>query len=105
LTICSSLISLELKTFEDSDDENNDKSDKIIVRLAHFSVKEYLVLERILQGDAKHYSIHEINTNISICNGCLAYLLEFNGFNSLTPRLLAEFPLTGYAAQYWIQHA
>jgi len=48
LTIYSSLISLELKTFEDSDDENNNKSDKIIVRLAHFSVKEYLVLERIL---------------------------------------------------------
>ena len=104
LMICSSLISLEVETLKDMDG-SDDESDSVVVRLAHFSVKEYLVSKRILQGDAKRYNIQEINANIVILNGCLAYLLEFDGFDSLTSESLAEFPLAKYAAKYWTQHA
>ena len=105
LTICSSLISLEVDKSKKWNDRNIEEGHKVIIRLAHFSVKEYLVSERILQGDAKHYSIQEIDTHVAIQNDCLAYLLGFDGFDSLTSQSLAGFPLARYAARYWTQHA
>ena len=97
LSICSSLLALESQTSKDSD--------SVIVELAHFSVKEYLISERILQGKARRYSIHEINANISICNDCLAYLLDLDESTFSSYQLLTEYPLAGYAASYWTQHA
>ena len=96
-SICSSLISLESQTSGDND--------SVIVGLAHFSVKEYLVSERILQGKARRYSIQENSANISIYNDCLAYLLDLDEPNPSSYQLLAEYPLARYAAKYWIQHA
>lgn len=84
LTICSSLISLSSSIVDDMNVEMNDESDKVVVRLTHFSIKEYLIFERILQGDVRQYNILKINANIAIYNDCLAYLLEFKGFNCLT---------------------
>ena len=99
LTICAGLISLGEDTLDDGDNHGR------VVRLARFSVKEYLVSNAILQGEAKHYSIQEINANVSISNDCIAYLLSFDGLQSLTSHLIAEFPLAWYAARYWVQHA
>lgn len=101
LTICSSLISLEDETVSDSHHDDN----RIIVRLAHLSVKEYLSSNAILSGESRRYSIQEIKANISICNDCLAYLLEFDGLKSLTSQILNDYPLVKYAARYWVQHA
>ena len=101
LTLCSSLISLEDETVKDIQDDSN----TVVVRLAHFSVKEYLSSNAILQGKLNIYSIQEISANVSICNDCLAYLLELNGLNSLTPQFFAEYPLARYAARFWVQHA
>ena len=99
LTICSSLISLELESADL--DDNKDK----VLRLAHFSVKEYLVSDRILQGEAKQYSIQEMDAHISIQNDCLAYLLEISRLNPLNSQCHVNFPLAKYAAMYWTQHA
>ena len=99
LTICSSLISLE------KEDENLTSSSRVVVRLAHLSVKEFLSSNAVLQGNAKNYSIRELNANISICNDSVAYLLNFDGFQSLNDRVYDEYPLAMYAATYWIQHA
>src|SRR5205814_2331503 len=55
LTICSSLVTLV----------------GVEIRLAHFSVKEYLMSERIQKGPAPQYSIREIPANISIAEICL----------------------------------
>jgi hypothetical protein len=87
--ICSSLVSIA----------------GVEIRLAHFSVKEYLVSERIQNGPACQYSILEIPANASIAEICLAYLLEFDEANSLTPQTTEEYPLARYAAEYWTQHA
>ncbi|KAF7506336.1 hypothetical protein GJ744_011909 [Endocarpon pusillum] len=96
LTICSSLISLEEKAFANA---------QVIVRLAHFSVKEYLVSERIRHGRAKDYSLKEIATNALLAEDCLAYLLQFDELDSSNSQPLTDFPLAGYAAKYWTQHA
>ena len=82
--------------------EVDEKHSTII--LAHFSVKEYLVSDRIQASRCSIYSIKEIPANLSIAETCLAYLLQFDKPDSLTSRTL-ELPLLGYAAEYWTQHA
>ena len=88
LTICSSLVTKE--------------GEKL--RLAHFSVKEYLVSDRVQTGPASRYSVKECADDY-IAQTCLTYLLHFKGPMSLTSRNIDEFPLARYAAQYWTQHA
>jgi Ankyrin repeats (3 copies) len=89
LTICSSLITIA----------------GVEIRLAHFSVKEYLISERIQNGPAYQYSIRERYANASIAETCLAYLLQFDKTNSLTHQTTEKFPLARYAAEYWTQHS
>ena len=72
------------------------------VRLAHFSVKEYLISDRIHQGMAPHYSIREIESHGILAEDCIAYLLQPG---SLTPESLASPPLADYAARFWATHA
>jgi len=92
LTICASLISFDHQT---------DKGErKIIVRLAHFLVKEYLVSERMRQSTAKQYSVREINANISIYSDCLVYLTDANGSRLSNAELPIEYPLARYAMRY-----
>ena len=106
LKICSNLVALDSSVLDGMDVEKDDGSAQVVIRLAHFSVKEYLVSERILQGNARRYNIQEISANISIYNDCLAYLLEFELFDHCsTSQCLAEFPLADYAAKYWTKHA
>ena len=78
---------------------------RVIVQLAHFSVKEYLVSSRIQKGRAKHYSIQEVDANAIIAEDCLAYLLQFDEPDSVTTNSVLEFPLAYYAAIYWTKHA
>ncbi|KAH0534080.1 hypothetical protein FGG08_007314, partial [Glutinoglossum americanum] len=99
LTICSSLVTVG------ATEGSRDRVTREQIRLAHFSVKEYLVSERIRAGPASQYSIQEIHTNVSIAEICLAYLLQFDNPTSLTFRTFEEFPLARYAARYWTQHA
>ena len=75
------------------------------IRLAHFSVEEYLVSERIQNGPARQYSIQKIPTHTSIAEICLAYLLQFDKANCLTRDTTEKYPLARYAAKYWTQHA
>src|ERR1700736_1504323 len=76
-----------------------------ILRLAHFSVKEYLISQRIQNGPAAKYSLLRKDADTSIAHTCLAYLMQFSKLDSLKPGTIALFPLAEYAAQYWISHA
>jgi hypothetical protein len=112
LTICSSLVTTAGDSYdeiEDLLDEMEDPDDDEManeqVRLAHFSVKEYLMSERIQAGSASRYSLRKIHANVSIAETCLAYLLQFDHPNSSILRTFEEFPLARYAAKYWTQHA
>jgi ankyrin repeat protein len=99
----------------------------LMIRLAHFSVLEYLRSPRIRSSPASCYQINEISANIAIAEVCLAYLIhigesdhpiskesyiEFPIFNSpsqsqaVKNRDLAyiDFPLLDYAAKSWAEH-
>ena len=110
LTICSSLITLTKNASHDLDKETstNDSVETFdsegYVRLAHFSVKEYLVSDRINHGMAAHYAIREIQSHGNIAEDCIAYLLQFDEPDSLTYETLQLSPLADYAAKFWPIH-
>jgi hypothetical protein len=120
LKICSSLVIVDKgsrnqdhgtdgESDNEGDDEGGAESDGKIpptVRLAHFSVKEYLVSERN-QGNqaAAKYAIQQTSAHESIAAVCLAYLLQFDHRDSLTPDTLEEFPLALYSARNRTRHA
>ena len=123
LMMCSSLITLTTTGYNPFDKENGSEPNeasqdwnvvaetsdlegsKTYVRLAHFSVKEYLVSDRIQQGPAAKYSIREIESHGVLAGDCIAYILQFDEPGSLTPEILAVSPLAHYAAINWAWHA
>ena len=50
-----------------------------------FSLKEYLVSNRILPGNAQRYRIQEIDANAVIAEDCLAYLLRLDNTDFFEP--------------------
>lgn len=46
------------------------------IRLAYFSIKEYLISSRISQSLASIFSIHEITMHAHITDSCLTYHLD-----------------------------
>ena len=125
LTLCSSLITLTDSVYDASDEgsgsvlsedsqdpdadsvaESSDSGGSTIyVRLAHFSVKEYLVSDRIQHGAAPCYSIREIESHAVLAEDCIAYILQFDEPGSLTLETLGLSPLADYAAKFWVAHA
>ncbi len=75
------------------------------VRLAHDSVKEYLVSERIKGAKAAFYSISEVSTHDFLARSCLTYLMHFKQpLNDYTTKDLSEYPLLRYSAEEWEYH-
>ena len=79
LAICSSLVTTATVTFKS--DKESYKIEEL--RLAHFSVKEYLISNRVQTGLAFQYDIQECAED-RIAQTCLVYLLQFQGSMSLT---------------------
>ena len=80
------------------------------VRLAHFSVKEYLVSSQIMNGDAGKYGIQEIDANARIARDCLSYILYITDYvpkptSHEEVRLWSDYPLALYALREWQTHA
>ncbi|MCJ1394682.1 hypothetical protein MMC18_007562, partial [Xylographa bjoerkii] len=98
LAMCSSLVTTTAAT----DLIQNTAGEE--ARLAHLSVEEYLVSERIRYGPASEYNMQEWCANASIAEACLAYLLQFDERVCLTSENLSEFPLAEYAAKNWVEH-
>ena len=76
----------------------------IIVKLAHFSVKEYLISNRIAAGAAAFFGISARISHSVIVQTCIAYLFHFNNIDSITGDHLRSYPLSLYAAQHWADH-
>lgn len=73
------------------------------VRLAHYSVKEYLLSNRILNGSASNFHILEPEAHEFVGEVCLTYLISY-GNRRLSEQSFIAFPLLRYAAQYWPEH-
>ena len=101
LLMCSSLVTTKV----DIEKSSGVPKSRELVRLAHFSVKEYLVSGQVKDGPASQYSINEIHANALIAEGCLMYLLQIGNCGSLTDQTDKQFPLLRYAEEFWSYHA
>ncbi|KAI4934090.1 hypothetical protein J4E86_011472 [Alternaria arbusti] len=111
LEICSSLVTVKMEESDsyrdwilDMDQDYYSEPEVLsgIVTLAHYSVQEYLVSERIKLGPAKQYSMTESGCHKAMTIGCLGYLNRFQG--PLSKELYNRSPLAGYCAKFWIDH-
>jgi ankyrin repeat protein len=93
LNICSSLVTMVV----------DQGSPRQVVELAHYSVKEYLVSDRICTGKAAMYSMREDTSHDSIAASCLGYLLQLPE-PSLGLKFLRPCGLAGYSTPYWPSH-
>ena len=75
------------------------------VRIAHFSVQEYLRSKRISGQKAAHFGLSSIAAHAEIAEVCLIYLLEpdLSRLKS-NQAILTEYPLADFAATYWYYH-
>ncbi|KAF7981779.1 hypothetical protein HWV62_31859 [Athelia sp. TMB] len=76
------------------------------VKLAHFSVKEYLMSDRIKMGQAKSFAICARTSHSLLAQSCLVYLHIFNTQDSIQclESMTERFPLHTYAAKYVTLH-
>ena len=77
------------------------------VRLAHFSVQEYLESEHILRSDARMFYLESAKDHRFLAQSCLTYLLHYSSSEEKASdkRDLTAFPLLEYAAQSWFYHS
>ena len=75
------------------------------VRIAHFSIQEYLESERIRDQKAAMFSLNSVTANVKIAQICLIYLLEGDLCSSILDHILVQkFPLAQFAAMYWYRY-
>ncbi|EED14280.1 ankyrin repeat and socs box protein, putative [Talaromyces stipitatus ATCC 10500] len=96
LNICPNL----LTTIEEYDDEHGGEP-RILVRLAHISIREYLLSTDILSGHAARYQIKEPYAHGLITDCCLMYMRLIKDAVSVAAESL---PLAIYAVEYWLLH-
>ncbi|KAH6875175.1 hypothetical protein BKA58DRAFT_418768 [Alternaria rosae] len=97
LDICSSLV-----TVTENEAEKRSRPANLIIALAHYSVQEYLVSDRIKQGPAKQYSMQEGECQKVIARGCLKYLIQLQ--QPLSRERVKASALTRYTAEFWSSH-
>ena len=91
LSTCSSLIAVV------------DVNGSTIVQFSHFSVKEYLTSTRIAGGQVLRCYISLEPAHTLVTQACLSVLLQLD--DQTTEERNKNFPLAGYAARYWVEHA
>ena len=101
LTICSTLVSVTAGTERETSTETAKTQ---ILRLAHFSVKEYLISDRLKNASMHCYHITPLSANVSIAKACLTYLLYFENPIISRTEFDHEFPFGIYAARFWSRH-
>jgi hypothetical protein len=97
LNICSSLV-----TITTIEAEGIFRPAQQIISLAHYSVQEYLVSDRIKQGSAKQYSMQEVKCHSAITQGSLKYLIQIQ--QPLSRKTLEKSALARYSAEFWNSH-
>ena len=94
LSACSTLIAI-------IDDEGSK-----IVQFSHFSVKEYLTSDRLQTSDVPNicqFFVPLEPAHTILARACLVVLLQLE--ENMDEERLATFPLAGYAARNWVDHA
>jgi len=117
LRICSSFVSIATAGpgSNNSDDDDDDRTydqifdgeqgpgpEMMYVRLAHFSVKEYLISTR---PSIERYKLSAQESHETLATCCLVYLLHFNQDEWQNPDCESIFSLARYASRFWTEHA
>ena len=107
--ICPGLIDVGVKrdyeTQFESDGYNDIEGMTPTVRIAHFSVQEYLESHRITQQKAASFALQSASAHAEIAQICLIYLQEPRlSSGTLDQTKLKEFPLAHFAALFWHHH-
>jgi ankyrin repeat protein len=87
--------------------KDEDGYNPIKIRLAHFSIKEYLMSERIRQHRierVRFFSTTELESHLHIAAACLSYHLQLSQTIVATEQDCRHFALWPYAAQAWSEH-
>lgn len=99
LEICSSLVTIT------TDDSGRAWELKMQVAvLAHYSVKEYLVSDRIQRGQAARYSMRSAACHSTIAKACLGYLDQLQMPEPMTEDTISKYKLAQYSAESWTSH-
>ena len=95
LSTCSSLVTVI----------NESWPHRQVVQFSHFSVKEFLVSNRLAPslGDIYQYNIRLVSAHITLTQACLGVLLHPD--DSITAKIVERSPLADYAAKHWVEHA
>ena len=77
------------------------------VRLAHFSVKEYLESKRITESVAQDFHLDMAREHRFLTHSCLAYITYYSrsAKKSRSEHDLTTFPLLAYSAHSWFWHS
>ncbi|KAF2210280.1 hypothetical protein CERZMDRAFT_19684, partial [Cercospora zeae-maydis SCOH1-5] len=77
------------------------------IRLAHFTVKEYLESKRIVQSSAKGFHFESAKEQETLAKSCLVYLEHYSSSSQklADEQDLTTFPLLRYAAESWYNHS
>jgi ankyrin repeat protein len=91
----------------DAGHDHRNLSSSTRVRLAHFSVKEYLESDRIRKSNACGFYLESATGHRILAQSCLTYLRHYSAHSdkTSTKQDLEEFALLKYAAQSWFYHA
>jgi ankyrin repeat protein len=71
-----------------------------IVQFSHFSVKEFLMSNRL--GHLSQYHIHPISAHTILTQACLGFLLHLD--DHIPKNSVKNYPLARYAAEHWVKH-
>jgi ankyrin repeat protein len=105
LEICSCLITIsKIGNLKPGNEYTADYSTEE-VKLAHFSVKEYLVSDRISKSDAAFYAVREDAAQNHLAQTCLSYLRQFKEDNPIAEQVPIDFSFGRYSALHWTEHA
>ena len=106
LNICSSLVTVgRANRSQLGKWVGHSQSTGEVIRLAHSSIKEYLISEQCRLSRATRYSMDNVACNRWIAKNCLEYLLQFQYSHFSSVEQIKQYKLARYAAVSWMVHA
>jgi hypothetical protein len=96
---CKSLVTVSSSDTGSTSKEKN-YADNLVLQLAHFSVKQYLISNRVHQTFSEVFQ--EAIARACIATTCTAYLLHLDRKRGEIQKF---FPFAKYCARYWLEHA
>ncbi|OAL01772.1 hypothetical protein IQ06DRAFT_368197, partial [Phaeosphaeriaceae sp. SRC1lsM3a] len=100
LEICSSLVAMVTDP-----GDGLPESRQQYVMLAHYTVKEYLLTDRIRPGTAARYTMEYVQSQRILAKTCLLYLLQILQSASSLDGSMTQRKLLRYCAEHWMHHA